>query len=83
MSGELDILGHDGDTLVVDGAQADFFEETHELSLGGLLESHDSRSLEAEVSLKVLGDLMDESLEGQLSVEEFGAFLDLMESHGA
>ena len=30
-AGELDVLGHDGDTLGVDGAKAGVFEETNEV----------------------------------------------------
>ena len=40
---ELDVLGLDGDTLGVDGAQVGIFEEGHEVSLNGLLESADGR----------------------------------------
>ena len=32
-AGELDVLGHDGDTLGVDGAQVGVFEETDQVSL--------------------------------------------------
>ena len=32
-AGELDVLGHDGDTLGVDGAQVGVLEETDEVSL--------------------------------------------------
>ncbi len=36
---ELDVLGHDGHSLGVDGAQVGVLKETHEVGLGGLLES--------------------------------------------
>ena len=68
--GQLDVLGHDGDTLGVDGAQVGVLEQTDEVSLAGLLESHDSRGLESQVSLEVLGDLPDQTLEGQLADEQ-------------
>jgi len=32
-AGELDVLGHDGDTLGVDGAQVGVFEESYEVGL--------------------------------------------------
>lgn len=39
-TGKLDVLWHDGDTFGVDGAQVSVFEETDEVSLRRLLESH-------------------------------------------
>ena len=84
-AGQLDVLGHDGDTLGVDGAQVRVFEEPDEVGLGSLLEGHDGRGLEPEIGLEVLGDFTDQALEGQLADEEFGALLvttDLTESHG-
>ena len=85
-SGELDVLGHDGDSLGVDGAQVGIFEKTNEVSLRSFLEGHDGGRLESEVSLEVLGDFSDESLEGELSDEKLGRFLvssDLSESDGS
>ena len=82
----MDVLGHDGHTLGVDGTQVGVLEETHKVGLAGLLESHDSRGLEAQVGLEVLGDLTDETLEGELPDEELGGLLvttDLTESHCA
>lgn len=56
---ELDILGLDGDTLGVDGAQVGVLEEGDEVRLDGLLKSTDGGGLEAEVALEVLGNLTD------------------------
>ena len=39
-AGELDVLWHDCDTLGVDGAQVGIFEKTDQVSLAGLLKSH-------------------------------------------
>lgn len=83
---QLDVFGHDGDPLGVDGAEVGVLEESDEVSLRGLLQSHDGGALEAQVGLEVLGDLSDEALEGQLADEQLGGFLvaaDLSESHGA
>jgi len=55
-SSQLDILWHDGDSLGVDGAQVGVFEETDQVGLAGFLESRNSRALEAEIGLEVLGD---------------------------
>ena len=74
-AGELDVLGHDGDTLGVDGAQVGVLKQTDEVSLAGLLEGHDGRALEAEVSLEVLCDLTDQALEGQLADEKLSGLL--------
>ena len=45
------ILGLDGHTLSVDGGKVGVFEKGDEVSLGGLLESHDGGGLETEVRL--------------------------------
>ena len=76
-AGQLDVLGHDGDALGVDGAQVGVLEETDEVSLRGLLEGHHGRGLEAKVSLEVLGNLPDKALEGQLPDEELCRLLEL------
>lgn len=39
-------------TLSVDGSQVGVFEEGDEVSLSGLLKSHDGRGLEAEIGLQ-------------------------------
>ena len=74
-AGKLNVLGHDGDTLGVDGAQVGVLEETHEVRLGGFLEGEDGGGLEPEVGLEVLGDLADEALEGELADQELGGLL--------
>ena len=74
-AGKLDILGHDGDTLGMDGAQVGVLKETNQVSLRGLLKGHDSRGLETEVSLEVLGNLTDKALEGQLADEKLSGLL--------
>ena len=99
-AGKLDVLGFcamldgnnkpetrltDGDTLGVDGAEVGVLEQRDEVGLNRLLEGADGRRLEAEVRLEVLGNLADETLEGELSDEELGRLLvatDLTESDG-
>jgi histone H3 len=84
-AGQLDVLGLDGDTLGVDGAEVGVLEQGDEVSLNGLLESTDGRGLEAEIGLEVLGDLTDQTLEGELADQELGGLLvatDLTESDG-
>jgi hypothetical protein len=82
-AGQLDVLGHDGDPLGVDGAQVGVLEEADQVSLRGLLQSHDGGGLEAQIGLEVLGNLADETLEGQFPDEKLGGLLvstDLTES---
>ena len=69
-AGQLDVLGHDGDALGVDGAEVGVLEEADEVSLSSLLEREDSGALEAEVGLEVLGDLTDQALERELADQE-------------
>ena len=83
---ELDILGHDGNTLGVDGAQVGIFEKTNKVGLGGFLEGQDGRSLESKIRLEILGDLTNKTLEGQLADEKVGGLLvttDLTKSNGS
>ena len=74
-AGKLDVLWHDSDTLGVDGTQVGVLKETNKVSLTGFLESHDSRALEAEVSLEVLGDLTNKTLEWELADEKLSGLL--------
>merc|ERR1712131_550422 len=85
-TGQLDVLGHDGDTLGVDGAQVGVLKQADEVSLRSLLEGHDSAGLETQISLEVLGDLTDQTLEGQLADQELSGLLvttDLTEGDGS
>jgi histone H3 len=78
--------GLDGDTLGVDGAQVGILEEGDEVGLDGLLEGTDGGRLEAEVRLEVLGNLTDETLEGELADQELSGLLvptDLTKSDGS
>lgn len=85
-AGQLDVLGHDGHSLGVDGAQVRVLEQTHQVGLASLLQGHHGRALEAQVGLEVLGDLTHQTLERQLADQQLGALLvatDLTESHRA
>ena len=84
-AGQLDVLWHDGDTLGVDGAKVGVLEESNKVGLGGFLQSHNSGGLETKVGLEVLGDLTNQTLEGQLADQELGGLLvttDLTKSNG-
>ncbi len=85
-AGKLDVLGHDGHTLGVDGSQVGVLEKTNEVSLSGLLEGQDSGSLETKIGLEILGDLAHKALEGELADQELGGLLvtsDLTKSDGS
>merc|ERR1712048_246661 len=75
-SGELHVLGHDGDSLSVDGTEVGVLEESNHVSLSGLLESEDGGGLESKIGLEIVGDLSDESLERKFSNKEFSRFLE-------
>ncbi len=82
----MDVLGHDGDSLGVDGAEVGVFEESDQVGLAGFLQSHDGRALEAEIGLEILGDFSHQTLEGQFADEQFRALLvatDFSQSHGS
>ena len=69
----------------MDRGKVGVFKEGDEVSLGGLLKSHDGRGLETQVGFEVLGNLADETLEGELPDQEFGRLLvatDLSQSDG-
>jgi hypothetical protein len=81
----LNVLGHNGDTLGVDSAQVSVLEETNQVGFSSFLQGSDGRTLEAEISLEVLGNLSDQTLEGKLSDQKLGRLLvlsDLTESDG-
>ena len=54
-AGELDVLGHDGHALGVDGAEVGVLEETDEVRLGSFLKRQDGVALEAEIGLRHTG----------------------------
>ena len=68
--GQLDVLGHDGDTLGVDGAQVGVLKQADQVALAGFLQGHDGGALESEIGLEVLGNLSHEPLEGKLSDQQ-------------
>ena len=66
-AGQLDVLGHDGDSLGVDGAQVCVFKQTNKVSLASFLKSHHSGALETQIGLEILSDFSHETLEWQLA----------------
>ena len=74
-AGQLNVLGHDRDTLGVDGAQVGVFKKTNEVSFASFLKSHHTRALETQISLEILSDFSHKTLEGQLADQQLGGFL--------
>ena len=74
-AGQLNVLGHDGDALGVDGAQVGVFKQTNKVSLASFLKSHHSRALETQIGLEILSDFSHKTLEGKLADQQLGGFL--------
>ena len=72
---QLNVLGHNRDTLGVDGAQVGVFKQTNKVSLASFLKGHHSRALETQICLEILSDFSHKTLEGQLADQQLGGFL--------
>jgi hypothetical protein len=59
----------------MDSSQVGILKETHKVSLRGFLKSTNGARLESEIRLEVLGNLTDETLEGEFADEELSGFL--------
>ena len=70
---QLDVLGHDGNTLGVDGAQIGVLKDPDQIGLSCVLQGEHGPGLEAQVSLEVLSDLAHKALKGQLADQEIRA----------
>ena len=69
---KLEIFGHDGDSLSVDGAEVSVFKERHQVGLSWLLQGQDSLALESDFLFELSGNLSHQSLEGKLPDEQVG-----------
>lgn len=72
---KVDITSHNGDTLAVDGTEVDILEEGDKVSLGSLLKGSNGGALETKVSLAVLSNLTNETLEGKLADQKLSGLL--------
>lgn len=89
-TGELHVLGEDGDATCVERTEVGVLEEADEVRFCGLLERHQALGLEADVGCRATldefaRDLAHEALERQLADEEVGRLLvlaDLAERDG-
>ena len=64
---KLNILGHDGDALGVNGTQVGIFEQPYKVGLGSFLQGKDGRTLKPKVALEILCDFSYQTLEGKLA----------------
>ena len=62
-AGKLDVFGHDGDALGVNGTEVGVLEKPNHVGLSCFLESEDRLGLEAQIRLVLLGNFPDEALE--------------------
>jgi hypothetical protein len=72
---QLNILGHDCNTLSMNSAQVGILEQTDEVRLGRLLKSQHRRPLKPQIALEILGDLPHQPLEGEFANEKVRGFL--------
>ena len=75
LSRELDVLSHDCNSLGMDRAQVGVFEKADQVALTGFLQGHDCCALETHISLGVLSDFTDKTLERQLSDKQLSWLL--------
>ena len=74
-SRELDVLRHDCNSLGMDRAQVGVFEQADQVALTGFLQGHNCCALESQISLEVLSDFTDKTLERQLSDQQLSWLL--------
>ena len=74
-AGKLDVLRHDCDALRVNRAQVGVLKEANQVAFASLLQSHDGSALEAQVSLEILSDFADKTLERQLADQQLSRLL--------
>ncbi len=67
---ELNVLGHDGYTLGMNGAQVGVFKQPNKVCFGSLLKGKDGSTLETQVRLEVLGNFTNQTLERGLANEK-------------
>jgi hypothetical protein len=74
-SGQLNVLGHDGDMLGVNGAQACILKHANKVSLRSLLEGKHSRALETQVVIEILSNLSYQMLEWRIANQKVSRLL--------
>ena len=72
----MNVLGHDGNALGMNGTQIGIFEETNQIGFRRFLKSRNGRRLEAKICLKLLGNFSNKTLEGKLPNQQLSRFLE-------
>ena len=72
---QLDVSGHDGYSLSVDGTQISIFKQAHQVRFASLLQRADGGTLEPQVGFEILGDVPHQPLERQFPDQKLGGFL--------
>ena len=72
---KLNVLGHDGDALGVNGTQVGILKQANEVSFRCLLEGKYSRALETKVRLEILSNLSYQTLEWRLANQKVSRLL--------
>ena len=65
-TGQLDVLGHYGDTFGVDGTQVGVLEQTDQVGFASLLKSQHSGALKPQVGFEILCDFLTPPVAGAL-----------------
>ena len=74
-AGKLNVFWHNGDSLGMNSTQVCILKETNQVSFWCFLESHNSWRLKSKISLEVLSNFSNQSLERKFSDQEFSWFL--------
>ncbi len=69
---KLNILGHDSHTLGMNSTQVSILKQSHKVRLTRLLQGQNGSRLKPQISLEILSNLTDETLEGGLADEQVG-----------
>ena len=74
-TGQLHVLGHDGDALGVDRAEVSILKERNEVRLRGLLQRQQSMALQPHIIFNFTHHLAHKALERQLADEQLRRLL--------
>jgi histone H3 len=74
-SGQLNVLGHDGNTLGMNGAQVCILKHANKASLRSLLEGKYSCAKETQVAIEILSNLSYQTLEWRLTNQKVSQLL--------
>merc|ERR1712156_1380941 len=72
---QLDISWHNGYSFCMNGAQVGILHETNKIGFRCFLKCHDSTGLKSQISFVILSNLTNQTLERQLSQQQFSGLL--------